>query len=213
MDHDRKTLSRRAVRWAAVLFAATPACSNESAAPDRGADSIHFAESGSPSTGGTDGSGVTASGTGSGGGSGEGVDGGEGGTRQVDDPCASLTAPGAPEARVVWVTGDDQSLDVTSPMSFLWSFQYAVRVPKGHANDYTLVHERCEIPAGESLSCSSIELPMRDTECTADHAPKFGLDPSEYKPGKNVYEFAMRLIRGATVESQDSFTIELTYTP
>jgi hypothetical protein len=216
MEQKCATLLSRIAPWVlSAVGTALAACSDHGSSAHP-ADSSNSTEIGSASgAGAAGGSGTTDPGAGGAGGCG-GAGGevpGAGGSIQPDDPCASLTAPGARDARVVWVTGRDQSLNVSTEISLLWSFQYAVRVPQGHRHDYTLVHERCETPAGGSISCSSGELALSSAECKVSYAPKFGVDPGQYEEGKNIYEFKLRLMQGCRVASADAFTIDLTYTP
>lgn len=172
---------------------------------------------GTTSASGTTSSAITTSSTGVGGGACDPVGGGQGGAPNEEDPCGSVTAPGAPEARVAWVTKGDPKIDIHSAISLLWAFEYVVRVPPATAGDYTLEHERCSQPAGGTESCQTFDLPLPDPipegECGVDFAPKFGIDPSQYLPGTNHYSFAIRLVRGCQIVSQDAFDITVQYTP
>ena len=201
-----------------ALGAALLACGGVETNPgttSSSSSSSSSASSASSSSSGTGGSASSSSSGGVAGGGGCGTvgSGGAGGAVDEADPCGSLTEPGAPEVRVAWVTKGDPQIDITTPISLLWGFQYAVRLPPAEASSYLLEHERCEQPAGQAESCSVIELPLPDAECAAAFAPKFGLDISQYLPGDNHYSFTLRLKKGCGVVSQDSFAMQVTYTP
>ena len=217
MEPTWPALPSRVAPWVLSALSATQgACGGNDSIAQGPEDWSNSAGIGSASgTGAAGGLGMPDSGAGGAGGCGTGTGAvaGAGGSIQADDPCASLTAPGASDARVVWLTGGDQSMNISFEVSLLWSFQYAVRVAGGRQNEYSLVHERCETPAGGPRSCSSGELALSSAECGVSRAPKFGVDPSQYEVGKNIYEFTLRLRRGSRTASTDSFRIELTYAP
>ena len=139
--------------------------------------------------------------------------GGTGGAVDEADPCGSITGPGAPAERIAWVVKGDPKIDITSQISLLWGFQYVTRVPPADAAEYTIEHIRCTQAAGAAESCVTFDMPLPVEECAVANAPKYGIDPSQYMPGTNHYWFAIRLVRGCQIVSQDAFTIVVQYTP
>jgi hypothetical protein len=127
------------------------------------------------------------------------------------DPCASLTAPGEPPARIVWLTDPDGLLEIhISDMTSLdWIFQYATRTPPGEQAAYTIEHERCG--AGE-VTCSVFHGPTQAEECAVAYA-RFGIDPEQYHPGLNTYHFFLRLLRDGAVESSSEMTLQVMVDP
>lgn len=144
---------------------------------------------------------------------GAGGQGGQGGAVDVNDPCASLTAPGAPPARVVWVTEPEPVYTLTSPISLQWAFQVAVRVPLAEQAAYTLEYEVCETPAHQATTCSTTTLPLPADECAVLYGPRFGLDSSQYRRGTNAYSLTLRLRHGCAVESEDALQWTVVYRP
>jgi hypothetical protein len=83
---------------------------------------------------------------------------------------------------------------------------------------FSIEYERCETPPGGEASCSTGELTIPDSvpatqACAVGFAPKFGVDPSQYLPGLNVYTFTLRLRSETCVVSEHAYTVNLTYTP
>jgi hypothetical protein len=162
--------------------------------------------------------GVTV-GTGGGGGSGGANTGGctgaggQGGAIDPLDPCGSLTQPGADPFRVAWVTRPDPIIEITTGIELLWGLQYAVTAPLDERAGLVLEHERCERPAGTPEQCWTFGMPLPADTCEVAFAPKYGIDPSQYNPGENVYRFAMRLRRGCSILSEDIASTTVVYMP
>jgi hypothetical protein len=212
----------------ALVVVAAPGCSDdEPAGPGSGgsgaASSSSDAANSSVGVGGNDGGagsaqgGAGQGGTGGGtggagqGGAGGGCSTGQGGAADPvdpDDPCASTIAP-----RVAFVVEGDPQITLEGDVSLLWSFQFVVAVPESHPEDFTLEHVRCTTFAGEAENCMTIPIPIPAEACSVMFTPKFGADPSEYNEGDNLYYFAVRLLEGCQVVSEDYFTTVLTYDP
>ncbi|MFO0658373.1 MAG: hypothetical protein U0165_00870 [Polyangiaceae bacterium] len=177
---------------------------------------------GSSGTGGTAGSAGTAGGS-----SGTSGTAGTGGTSACPDPvlgtelnpddaCSTLVADTAHPARINWKENYNNEINITSEMEFLWAPQFAVKVPA--EGTYTIEYERCSTPPGGEANCSLGDLPIPDgvpstMSCGTAFGPKFGVDPSQYQPGLNIYTFTIRLKDSTCVVSEDSYSINLTYTP
>lgn len=128
------------------------------------------------------------------------------------DPCASLTAPGEPPARIVWLTDPDglMEVEISGTIALDWAFQYATRTPPGEQAAYTIEYERCG--AGE-VTCFVSQKPAPVEECAVAYAPRFGVDPGQYHPGLNTYHFFLRLLRDGVVESTSEMTLNLMVNP
>lgn len=127
--------------------------------------------------------------------------------------CATLTMPGEPRARIVWVTYPDEEVHIDGEVALDWAFQYAVRVPPEAWAQYTVEQERCRPPAPHGVSCDVLSLRPPSEECAVVYTPRFGLDSSQYRPGINEHTFKLRLIRGGAVVSEDKFTLTLVVRP
>jgi hypothetical protein len=127
------------------------------------------------------------------------------------DPCASLTAPGEPPARIVWLTDPDGlvEVEISDTIALDWAFQYATRTPPGEQAAYTIEYERCG--AGVA-TCEVFYRPATAAECEVAYV-RFGLDPSQYHPGLNTYHFFLRLLRDGVVESTSEMTLKVTVNP
>lgn len=132
-----------------------------------------------------------------------------GGVGEVDaqDPCATLTAPGMPEASVAWVIQGDPEVTCGEDVAIDWRFTYAVNVPEGESALYSLELERCTTFASHVTQC---EWALRRVPDGCDVGSiRFGMDPSTCPPGDSVHELTLRLRRRLRIVSEDSFSMRI----
>ncbi|MDC0748252.1 hypothetical protein [Polyangium mundeleinium] len=127
-----------------------------------------------------------------------------------NDPCGTLLGEGEPLARAAWVSAPDPNFQISQAVGVTWFAEYAARVPLDPRDGYVLELERCETPADRATSCATSPLVLPADACGTGIV-RFGVDPSQYGPGTNLYTFTVRLRRGCVVDSADTFSLTVEY--
>ncbi len=127
-----------------------------------------------------------------------------------DDPCGTLLAEGEPPLRAAWVRVPDPYFKITQDIGVTWFAEYAARVPLDQRADAVLELERCDTPAHRDTTCATSLLPL-PTDACGTNLLRFGVDPSQYRRGTNLYTFTLRLRRRCAVDSADAFSLTVEY--
>ncbi|MDI1444606.1 hypothetical protein [Polyangium sp. 6x1] len=129
-----------------------------------------------------------------------------------NDPCGTLLGEGEPHARAAWVSAPDPKFQISQAVGVTWFAEYATRVPVEPQGGYVLELERCDTPAHKATTCETSPLALPADECGTGIV-RFGVDPSQYLRGSNLYTFSVRLRRGCVVDSVDTFSLTVEYNP
>ncbi|MDI3290229.1 hypothetical protein [Polyangium sp. 15x6] len=129
-----------------------------------------------------------------------------------NDPCGTLLGDGEPLARAAWVSAPDPNFQISQAVGVTWFAEYASRVPLEPRGAYALELERCDTPAHKATTCTTSPLALPANECGTGIL-RFGVDPTQYRRGTNLYTFAVRLRRGCVVDSVDTFSLTVDYNP
>ncbi|TKD10209.1 hypothetical protein [Polyangium fumosum] len=127
-----------------------------------------------------------------------------------NDPCGTLLGEGEPLARAAWVSAPDPNFQISQAVAVTWFAEYAARVPLDPRDGYVLELERCDTPAHRATTCTTSPLVLPADACGTGIV-RFGVDPSQYQPGTNLYTFTVRLRRGCVVDSADTFSLTVEY--
>ena len=136
----------------------------------------------------------------------------EGSAVDPNDPCGTLLGEGEPLARAAWVSAPDPNFLITHEVGVSWFAEYAARVPLESRDGYVLELERCDTPAHKETTCATAPLELPADACGTGIL-RFGVDPSQYRRGTNLYTFTLRLRRGCVVDSVDAFSLTVEYRP
>lgn len=129
-----------------------------------------------------------------------------------NDPCGTLLGEGEPPARAAWVSAPEPNFQISQAVGVTWFAEYAARVPLEARGDYVLELERCDTPAHKETVCATSPLVPPANECGTGIV-RFGVDPTQYRRGTNLYTFTVRLRRGCVVDSVDTFSLTVDYKP
>ncbi|MDC3988601.1 hypothetical protein KEG57_49505 [Polyangium jinanense] len=129
-----------------------------------------------------------------------------------NDPCGTLLGEGEPLARAAWVSAPEPNFQISQAVGVTWFAEYASRVPVEPRDGYALELERCDTPAHKATICTTAPLVLPANECGTGIV-RFGVDPTQYRRGTNLYTFTVRLRRGCVVDSVDTFSLTVDYNP
>ncbi|MDI1479722.1 hypothetical protein [Polyangium sp. y55x31] len=129
-----------------------------------------------------------------------------------NDPCGTLLGEGEPPARAAWVSAPEPNFQLSKAVGITWFAEYVARVPLEPPGDYALELERCDTPAHKATVCATSPLARPANECGTGIV-RFGVDPTQYGRGTNLYTFTVRLRRGCVVDSVDTFSLTVDYNP
>ena len=190
----------KTIRWAWVclLLGGLAACGGDDEAPGGGGDAgVDAAMPGDPDAGSSEDAGMALADAGE-------VDPDAG----PDDPDAGPTTPGM----VAWSEELDNpyELMLDSEVGLDYFLQYSVTVPDPNTPPTILRVRICQQPAGEaSPSCVDDDRPATD----GTFGIRYGIDPSSYREGVNLYTFTLQLRQDEAVVAEAVLEWIVTYTP